>query len=169
MWKVLLVILCLCSVGSADTFKFDHLKGHQDKHDHRCASPKATKRLIDFVNLDPKITIGHDQMTVTTKESTSAADQVIDATKLADKENSAIAADIAIVGAATYAVGSVGRWVLKDPVSGGQIIVLVDVLPFGWCTKATTCSPVPEMKLAIIQRYDGGECYESWHGDGEKP
>ena len=145
MWKVLLVLLCVSSVASADTFKFDHAKGHLDKHDHRCASPKATKRLLDFVAKDLEITIGHDQMTVTTK--TDAKDSI---------------------SSADTVVGDIGRWIFPPDAAGAQLTVLVDVLPFGWCTKADTCAPVPEVKVSIIQRYDGAECYESWHGDGVK-
>ncbi len=146
MVKVVWLLAVLCSVAGADTFRFDHARGHLDKtHDHRCASPKATKRLLDFVNLDPKITVGHDQMTVTTKDG--EADHVSSADSVA---------------------GNVGRWLLPKDVSGGQLTVLVDVLPFGWCTKAATCAPVPEVKVSIIQRFDGAECYESWRGDGVK-
>lgn len=147
MVKVVWLLAVLCSVASADTFRFDHARGHLDKvHDHRCANPRAVKRLTDFVELDPKITIGHDQMTVTTK-NTDGSDHVTSADSV---------------------FGSVGRWVIaKDP-TGGTLTVLVDVTPFGWCTKAATCAPVPEMKISIIQRFDGAECYESWRGDGVK-
>lgn len=136
------IIAALAGASSAETYRFDHAKGHLEKHDHRCASPKAEKRLLDFVGKDPKITVGHDQMTVTTAESSSSADS---------------------------AVGRIGRWILPKDAAGAQLTVLVDVLPIGWCTESRTCaSSVPTVRVSIIQRFDGAECYESWLGDGVK-
>lgn len=139
---VVIAALAVASVASAETYRFDHAKGRLEHHDHRCASPKAEKRLMDFVELDPKITVGHDQMTVTTASSTSSADSV---------------------------VGWVGRWLLPKDATGAQLTVLVDVMRVGWCTESRTCaSSVPTVRVSIIQRFDGAECYESWLGDGVK-
>lgn len=144
--RSLLFLMSLCSVASiasAETFRFDHNKGHLEQHDHRCASPLANRRLVDFVAKDLRITVGHDQMTVTTKnpDTTSSADSV---------------------------AGTVGRWVFPKDANGAQLTVIVNVMPFGWCTKSITCDAVPEVKISIIQRFDGAECYESWRGDGVK-
>lgn len=141
--KVLLVLCVLASVASADTFKFDHVKGHMvAAHTGSCASPMATKRLTDFVEKDLKITVGKDQMTVLAGDVTSAADRV---------------------------VGNVGEWVFPPGANGASITVLVYVNALGWCTEARTCAThTPTVRIAIIQRYHGGECYEAWTGDGAK-
>lgn len=143
---IIAALAALSSAAHAETFRFDHEKGHLEQHDHRCASPLAKKRLTDFVAKDLRITVGHEQMTVVTKnpDTTSSADSV---------------------------AGTVGRWMFPKDAVGAQLTVVVNVMPFGWCStgsKATTCDPVPEVKISIIQRFDGAECYESWRGDGVK-
>jgi hypothetical protein len=138
-----ILILLLCSTASADTYKFDHTKGHPYKtpNMHSCASPVATKRLLDFVGKDLRVTPGRGQMTVTTDGTVSAADSVI---------------------------GDVGKWIIKTP-SGATLTVIVDIDTFGWCTESTTCaSHAPELHVSIIQRFNGEECVEAWRGDGVK-
>lgn len=147
--KVLLVLCVLASVTSvalpvsADTFKFDHDKGRMiEAHANSCASPKATKRLTDFVAKDLKITVGKGQMTVLAGDVTSSADRVIN---------------------------NVGEWLFAPDANGASLTVLVHVDTLGWCTEARTCAAhTPTVRVAIIQRYKGSECYEAWTGDGAK-
>lgn len=140
--RILLAILLASSAADADTFKFDHAHGHLEKHANGCASPSATKRLLDFVGKDLQVTPGHGQMTVVADEHTSAADRVI---------------------------GTVGEWIFRPDANGASITVLVNVDALGWCTEARTCAThAPAIRVAIIQRYAGSECYEAWRGDGVK-
>lgn len=141
--KVVALLAVLGSVASADTFKFEHDKGRMvEAHAGSCASPSATKRLTDFVAKDLKITIGKSQMTVLAGDVTSAADRVIN---------------------------NVGEWLFPPGANGASITVLVDINALGWCTESKTCAThTPTVRIAIIQRYKGGECYEAWNGDGVK-
>lgn len=133
------MVAALAHGAHADTYKLGH--GNVVQGDHRCASPKALARLTDFIAKDPKITIGHGQMTVTAGDKVSSADNVI---------------------------GFIGFWHSKEDSNGASITMELSLEPYGWCTKSQTCDAKPDVAIRIAQTYAGATCVEQWRGDGAK-
>ena len=50
------------------------------------------------------------------------------------------------MSSADSVAGTVGRWVFPKDANGAQLTVIVNVMPFGWCTKSITCDAVPEVE-----------------------
>lgn len=137
--------LLICSVASADTFRLKSSKGSLIKHDHRCASPKATKRLTDFIDKTPQITIGHDQMTANVGAGSGA--EISGADVVLDQDGY------------TW-----GWWHLTDMLT---VIIYIHPHHDDWCKDAHRCKQDADATIYIIQRFDDATCYEEWRGIGE--
>lgn len=74
--KTLTILLALCGVSWAETYRF--VDGAPTQHDHRCASPKAIHRILDLVARS-SITLGHDQATLTIGDTPLGADELFGA------------------------------------------------------------------------------------------
>lgn len=140
-------LLELLASASADTYK---LGAGTVGGEHRCASPKALTRLTDFVAKEPKITIGHGQMTATTDKPRGADRVVVD----------------------SHGVVHTGFWhgALIDngkAVDNGAILLEIVIDTYGWATSQSGNKHQPEATIRIAQTFDGATCIEEWHGNAE--
>lgn len=140
--KSLLWVLLLCSIADADTYK---LGAGITGGEHRCASPKTKTRLTDFVAKDPKVTVGHGQMTVTT--------------------DTAWGADRIVVG--SKGVVFTGFWDAKPDPDGAMILMEIVLDTYGWATSQDGDKHQPEAVIRIAKTFDGATCIEEWYGKAD--
>lgn len=140
--RALLALLALTGFASADTYK---LGAGTVGGEHRCATPRAKARLTDFVAKDPRVTIGHGQMTVTT-----------------DKPRGA---DRIIVG--LHGVVHTGFWEGKPDDNGGVTLLEIVIDTYGEATSSDGNKHQPEATIRIAQTFDGATCVEEWHGKAD--
>ncbi len=139
--RSLAVVLALCSSVAAETYHVDTSRGAIVKHEHRCASSKATKGIADYASKNFNLTVGHDQMTSTVEGHPYGADF-----ELEDR------------GFAW------GWWHVDD-----DLTMIVSVHQRDeWCRDARRCLMRADVKVFFVQRYGGATCYEEWQGIGEE-
>jgi hypothetical protein len=153
----------ITSAASADTYKLG--KGIVGG-EHRCAVPAAKARLTNLVDprdaknkpivaLQPRITIGHDQMTLWSKDISRKEEDV----------GKTYGADRVIVGAKD--VVHTGFWEGKPDDKGAVTTVEIVIDTFGHPTGATGGEHQPEATIRIALTFDGATCIEEWHGNAD--
>lgn len=139
--KILLALCMITSASYADTYK---LGAGITGGEHRCASPKTKTRLTDFIAKDPKVTVGHGQMTVTT-DTAWGADRIV----------------------VSKGVVFTGFWDAKPDLDGATILMEIVLDTYGWATSQDGDKHQPEAVIRIAKTFDGATCIEEWHGKAD--
>jgi len=160
--KALLLLCLIASASYADTYKLGTgVVGGA----HRCAVPAAKARLTNLLDprdednkpivaLQPRITIGHDQMTLFSAEVGSK-----------NKNGRTYGADRVVVG--SKGVVHTGFWEGRPDDKGAVTIVEIVIDTFGHNVHATGGEHQPEATIRIALTFEGATCIEEWHGKAD--